>query len=363
MGQKVNPISLRLEHTNRRFESCWYGDYQYSYLLSEDLKVKSYINSILKQLGCPESHISLIYMAKKIKILFCYLDPRRSTYKKSRRLYIKMVNKDPIEMLYEKQRPYFISRFIGRYLHKRLNNIGSNAPKQGGVKHNQKLPSVMKKKGVVLFSSKKKARHLIDTKPTNQRDIQIYNQEQNASLRYSIIEDGKELNWLKKGSPKDLVSKSQNISPHQKKKRKPDPFLSTPISASLNVINKNPNKETRENSKTFLSDATRAQRVGSVIHQKGERTLKDASLQTIKSKKKETESNHVNATREYIPYSPLENRRNPFKLLDPKKEKKKKKEKYFTKRALFDPSSKAYKNWWKAWRRRRKLKGKKNKQY
>ena len=130
MGQKVNPMSLRLEHTNRRFESCWYGDYQYSYLLSKDLKVKSYINSILKHLGCPESHISLIYMAKKIKILFCYLDPRRSTYKKSLRLYIKMVNKDPIEMLYKKQRRYFISRFIGRYLRKRLEKMGSSASKK-----------------------------------------------------------------------------------------------------------------------------------------------------------------------------------------------------------------------------------------
>ena len=310
MGQKVNPMSLRLEHTNRRFESCWYGDYQYSYLLSKDLKVKSYINSILKHLGCPESHISLIYMAKKIKILFCYLDPRRSTYKKSRRLYIKMVNKDPIEMLYQKQRPYFISRFLGRYLRRRLEKKGSNAPKQAGIKHNQKLSFLMKKKG----------------------------------------------------SQRDGLGKNQYISRHEKNRRKQDQFLSTPMSASLKVINRNSNKKIGEHSKTLLSDTTRAQRaqrVGSVIKQKGKRRLENASLQTIKSKKKGIESNNVNTTSQRIPYSPLVNRRNPFKLLDPKKEKKKKKEKYFTKRPLFDPSAKAYKNWWKAWRRRRKLKGKK----
>ena len=310
MGQKVNPMSLRLEHTNRRFESCWYGDYQYSYLLSKDLKVKSYINSILKHLGCPESHISLIYMAKKIKILFCYLDPRRSTYKKSRRLYIKMVNKDPIEMLYQKQRPYFISRFLGRYLRRRLEKKGSNAPKQAGIKHNQKLSFLMKKKE----------------------------------------------------SPRDVLGKNQYISRHEKNRRKQDQFLSTPMSASLKVINRNPKKKIGEHSKTFLSDTTpaqRAQRVGSVIKQKGKARLENASLQTIKSKKKEIESNNVNTTRQRFPYSPLVDRRNPFKLLNPKKEKKKKKEKYFTKRPLYDPSAKAYKNWWKAWRRRRKLKGKK----
>ena len=365
MGQKVNPMSLRLEHTNRRFESCWYGDYQYSYLLSKDLKVKSYINSILKHLGCPESHISLIYMAKKIKILFCYLDPRRSTYKKSRRLYIKMVNKDPIEMLYKKQRRYFINRFIGRYLRRRLEKMGSSVPKQAGIKYNQKLPFGMKKKRVVLFSPKKKAGHLIDINPANrsmERGVQIYNQQQNTCLGYNIVKDSKELDFLKKGLPRDIISRTQNSSRHEKNKRKQDQFLSTPISASLKMINRNPNKKIGENSKTFLSDTTRAQRaqrVGSVIKQKGKRRLENASLQTIKSKKKEIESNNFNTASQSIPYSPLENRINPFRLLAPKKEKKKKKEKYFTKRALFDPSSKAYKNWWKAWRRRRKLKGKK----
>ena len=364
MGQKVNPMSLRLEHTNRRFDSCWYGDYQYSYLLSEDLKVKSYINSILKQLGFPESHISLIYIAKKIKILFCYLDPRRSAYKKSRRLYIKMVNKDPIEMVYKKQRPYFKSRFIGRYLRRKLKKIGSSALKQGDIKHNQRLPFVMKKKGVILLSSKKKAGHLIDINPANRSmegNVPIYNQKQNTSLGYNVVKDGGELGFLKKGSPTDAGSRSQNNSWLEKNKRKLDRFLNTPTSASLKVIPRNINKEREEKSKTFLLDGTRAQRtqrVGSVVEQKRKRSLEYAFLQTIKSKKKERESDDVNITSQRIPYSPLEKRKDPFTLVVPKK-KKKKKEKYFTKRALFDPSSKAYKNWWKAWRRRRKLKGKK----
>ena len=223
----------------------------------------------------------------------------------------------------------------------------------------------MKKKGVVLFSSKKKSNHLIDINPANRsmgRDVQIYNQEQNSCLGYNVVKGSKELDFLKKGSARDVISRSQTISRHEKKKRKQDQISSTAMSALLKVINKNPNKEIEENSKTFLSETTRAQRsqrVGSVIKQKGIRSLENASLQTIKSKKKEIESNNVNITSQRFPFSALENRRNPFKLLDPKKEKKKKKEKYFTNRALFDTSSKAYKNWWKAWRRRRKLKGKK----
>jgi ribosomal protein S3 len=65
MGQKLIQYQLDWNKTNRHFESCWYSDYQYSHLLNQDLRVKLYINNILKQLGCPEGHISMIYMAKK----------------------------------------------------------------------------------------------------------------------------------------------------------------------------------------------------------------------------------------------------------------------------------------------------------
>ncbi len=35
MGQKSNPIALRLEKTNRSFDSCWYGDYNYAEVRQE----------------------------------------------------------------------------------------------------------------------------------------------------------------------------------------------------------------------------------------------------------------------------------------------------------------------------------------
>ena len=41
MGQKVNPISLRLEQTNRHFDSCWFNDYNYTNLLNRDINIQS----------------------------------------------------------------------------------------------------------------------------------------------------------------------------------------------------------------------------------------------------------------------------------------------------------------------------------
>ena len=47
MGQKVNPIGLRIG-INRTWDSRWYDDRGYAKLLAEDLKIRSFIE---KRLG------------------------------------------------------------------------------------------------------------------------------------------------------------------------------------------------------------------------------------------------------------------------------------------------------------------------
>lgn len=49
MGQKINPIGLRLG-VNRTWDSRWYADSgEYGRLLHEDLKIRSYVLEELKQ--------------------------------------------------------------------------------------------------------------------------------------------------------------------------------------------------------------------------------------------------------------------------------------------------------------------------
>ena len=50
MGQKVNPIGLRLG-INRTWDSRWYADKSYAKNLHEDIKIRSYIEKNLKQAG------------------------------------------------------------------------------------------------------------------------------------------------------------------------------------------------------------------------------------------------------------------------------------------------------------------------
>jgi small subunit ribosomal protein S3 len=50
MGQKVNPIGLRLG-INKLWDSYWYADKDYAKLLHEDLKIKKFIEDKLSDAG------------------------------------------------------------------------------------------------------------------------------------------------------------------------------------------------------------------------------------------------------------------------------------------------------------------------
>lgn len=49
MAQKSNPISLRLKKTNKLWNSCWYGDCNYTTQLLQDQRVSAYIQNICQQ--------------------------------------------------------------------------------------------------------------------------------------------------------------------------------------------------------------------------------------------------------------------------------------------------------------------------
>jgi small subunit ribosomal protein S3 len=65
MGQKVNPIGLRLG-INRTWDSRWFADHDYSDLLHEDLMIRDYLKKRLHQAGV--SRIVIERPAKKARI-------------------------------------------------------------------------------------------------------------------------------------------------------------------------------------------------------------------------------------------------------------------------------------------------------
>jgi len=65
MGQKVNPIGLRLG-INRTWDSRWFADTNYAALLHEDLRIRNYLRKRLQQAGV--SRIVIERPAKKARI-------------------------------------------------------------------------------------------------------------------------------------------------------------------------------------------------------------------------------------------------------------------------------------------------------
>ena len=89
MGQKVNPISLRLQKTNRHFDSCWYDDYNYTHLLLQDLKIKNYLKTVLDQIKYPESRVINLGVPKRNIYNLFYYNPSNSRRKKNKRFQLQ----------------------------------------------------------------------------------------------------------------------------------------------------------------------------------------------------------------------------------------------------------------------------------
>jgi small subunit ribosomal protein S3 len=65
MGQKVNPVGLRVG-INRTWDSRWFADQDYAKLLAEDMKIREFLQSRLKQAGI--SRIVIERPAKKARV-------------------------------------------------------------------------------------------------------------------------------------------------------------------------------------------------------------------------------------------------------------------------------------------------------
>ena len=110
MGQKVNPISLRLLNLNRHFDSSWYEDYNYTDLLLQDYRIKSFFKLVLDQIDYPEQRIGIESSPKKIDVNLFYFNPTSgssSRYKNNKR-YSLPQKIDPDNVSEKKQLIYKI---------------------------------------------------------------------------------------------------------------------------------------------------------------------------------------------------------------------------------------------------------------
>lgn len=84
MGQKVNPLSIRVQSETRSFDHAWYSDHFFSKLISIDIALFRYLNTFLKLLKLPAGRFSIYHLPKTTKLysFFCY--PKQSREYKSK---------------------------------------------------------------------------------------------------------------------------------------------------------------------------------------------------------------------------------------------------------------------------------------
>lgn len=80
MAQKINPISLRLQYTNRYFDNSWYSKHYYDKLITKDIFIQKYINTFFKLLRLPLGRYSIQHLPKKTRLFtfFCYPNTREN---------------------------------------------------------------------------------------------------------------------------------------------------------------------------------------------------------------------------------------------------------------------------------------------
>ena len=74
MGQKSNPVSLRLQYTNRHYDASWFSDSFYGVLVLKDFMYQQYFRLFSKLLKIPQARSGFRYYPKKTLgyLFYCY---------------------------------------------------------------------------------------------------------------------------------------------------------------------------------------------------------------------------------------------------------------------------------------------------
>lgn len=88
MGQKSNPISLRLQYNNLNFDSNWYSDFYYAQCLLKNVSLLEYSKTFMKLLKLPEARLNINLGVKSLKLYSFFCLPKINRFGRSRKFRI-----------------------------------------------------------------------------------------------------------------------------------------------------------------------------------------------------------------------------------------------------------------------------------
>lgn len=167
MGQKINPVSLRLQTTNRNFDNCWYSNYFYRNLINKDIFLERYLNNFLKLLKLPTGRYSIHHLQKKTQVFnfFCY-----SKYTRLWRSKLFGLNKNKKNL---KKNRYFLQNKTK--LKHRINN------------HVTKIKNKQISKNYYYHAINIQGLHKIQRRITSFQNMQLWSTLQKTTLKKNSI--------------------------------------------------------------------------------------------------------------------------------------------------------------------------------
>jgi hypothetical protein len=94
MSQKTNPVSLRLQNSNKHFESCWYSDIFYDQVLDDEIQLRTYMESVLYQAGRSKALPSVQTQYRRSCTFIFFLDTRGERHKRE---YSLKLSREPVQ--------------------------------------------------------------------------------------------------------------------------------------------------------------------------------------------------------------------------------------------------------------------------
>lgn len=88
MGQKTNPIALRLRYSNLDFENTWYSQNHYAQCLIQNLQLKQYTKDFSKHLNVPENRLAVNFNFRNNKLYTFYCFPIMTRFPRARQFKV-----------------------------------------------------------------------------------------------------------------------------------------------------------------------------------------------------------------------------------------------------------------------------------
>nr|YP_009476568.1 ribosomal protein S3 [Prototheca ciferrii]AVM80926.1 ribosomal protein S3 [Prototheca ciferrii] len=207
MGQKTNPLALRIRYNNLDFDNTWFSEKEYANCLAQNLQLNEYTKNFSKHLNLPENKIAVNLNFKQNNIYSFFCIPVQSRFLRSRQFKLNTRFPRFWNQIRNQQR-----RNSSKFKYFQKNRFNRLKTFQISTSKLEKLTQLTTHK----YFYKPKSTKLINSNHLSTLPITTKSIKNNNNLNY-LFKDLQTLEYTNKASKKTLKSKNDINLYHQAK--------------------------------------------------------------------------------------------------------------------------------------------------